>query len=92
MGVHHQPDLVANLTHANIVDVKCGKDVTFALDKDGKVYVMGNAKKTGVLGLGSKQTKSVTPALLDGLMDKKVSSLNVGWNHVACLTDITSSS
>lgn len=92
MGIHHQPDLVVDLAHANIVDVKCGKNVTFALDKDGKVYVIGNAKKTGVLGLGSKQTKSVTPTLLDGLTDKKISFLDVGWNHVACLTNNTASS
>jgi alpha-tubulin suppressor-like RCC1 family protein len=83
MGVHHQPDLITDLVHTNIVDVQCGNDCTFAIDDEGKLYAFGNTK-TGVLGLG-KQTKALTPTLVDGLVDKKVSLLSAGWNHVACL-------
>lgn len=84
LGINHQPELITDLVHTNIVDVKCGNGYTVALDDEGKIYTFGTGK-TGVLGL-DKQTKAVTPTLVDGMMDKKVSFVDAGWNHVACLT------
>ena len=67
------------------MDVQCGNGYTIALDDEGKVYTFGKTGKTGALGLG-KQTKAVTPTMIDAFLDKKVTKMFAGWNHIACLT------
>lgn len=84
MDIVHQPELVTDLAHANIVDVQCGHGYTMALDDEGKIYTLGKSK-AGVLGI-EKQTKTVTPTLIDAFLDKKVTKMFAGWNHAACLT------
>lgn len=85
-GVQHQPEQIPALSNTNLVDVVCGKGYTIVLDDEGKIYTLGTSS-AGALGL-DKQTKAVTPTLIDGMMDKKVFLINAGWNHVACLTQV----
>ncbi len=86
MNTFPQPELITELANRNIVDVKCGKGYTIALDGDGHIYTFGEKTQKGVLGL-EKQNKAVTPTLIDGLAEKKVSLICAGWNHVCALTN-----
>jgi len=87
MAMNHQPELISDLAHTEIVDVKCGKGYTIALDRDGKIYTLGSST-AGCLGL-EKQKKAVVATPVDGVMNKKVTFVDAGWNHVACLTENT---
>lgn len=85
MGQSLQPELVTSLGHIKVVDISCGEDYTMILDQDAKVYTHGFGK-TGVLGLAS-QKKSMEPALVEGMSNKKVLKISAGWKHAACLSE-----
>ena len=85
MTLFLEPVRVSELLHTKIVDVACGENYSLALDEKGQIYSWGKGK-TGVLGQGSV-TKLNQAQLVEALEEKKITSVNAGWQHVACFAE-----
>ncbi|CAK7338884.1 unnamed protein product [Dovyalis caffra] len=79
-----QPTCVAQLVELDFVQVSCGRMLTVALTKTGKVYTMGSS----VHGqLGNPQAKDKSIAIVEGkLKEEFVKEISSGSYHVAALT------
>ena len=85
MSLYLEPVRVSELLQTNIVDVACGDNFSIALDDNGNLFSWG-VGKDGVLGQGGI-TKLNQAQLMEALEDKTVTSINAGWQHVACLAE-----
>mmetsp|Transcript_4965 Transcript_4965/g.5760 ORF Transcript_4965/g.5760 Transcript_4965/m.5760 type:complete len:386 (-) Transcript_4965:45-1202(-) len=72
MSLHLEPEYVAALAHAKIVDIAIGDDFWLALDDDGILYTYDK---------NSKVQK------LDALEKKKIFGISSGWKHFAAIVE-----
>ena len=79
-----QPTCVAQLVEHDFVQVSCGRMLTVALTRTGKIYTMGSS----VHGqLGNPQAKDKSIAIVEGkLKEEFVKEISSGSYHVAALT------
>ncbi|XP_011043875.1 PREDICTED: uncharacterized protein LOC105139209 [Populus euphratica] len=79
-----QPTCVAQLVEHDFVQVSCGRMLTVALTRTGKIYTMGSS----VHGqLGNPQAKDKSIAIVEGkLKEELVKEISSGSYHVAALT------
>jgi alpha-tubulin suppressor-like RCC1 family protein len=79
-----QPTCVAQLVEHDFVQVSCGRMLTVALTRTGKIYTMGSS----VHGqLGNPQAKNKSIAIVEGkLKEEFVKEISSGSYHVAALT------
>ena len=82
---HYRPKVVDALQGLDIAKVVAGNLVSFALTKTGEILAWGSGP---CLGFGSTEAISLSPQLIDDLVDNFIVDISVGDSHVLALSQV----
>ena len=82
---HYRPKVVDALQGLDVAKVVAGNLVSFALTKTGEILAWGSGP---CLGFGSTEAISLSPQLIDDLVDNFIVDISVGDSHVLALSQV----
>ena len=77
--------MIDALQGLDIAKVVAGNLVSFALTKTGEIWAWGSGP---CLGFGSAEAISLSPVLVDDLVDYFIVDISVGDSHVLALSQV----